>query len=119
MTEGKYHSWQTSAQSHRLSKQTINRTSFSYRARPNMHQTSSVALQADGVDEAERQAQQDSVNPAYVPRNHVMQDAVKLADQGDYSEVSPRLHSKPSSPVCHPHRARREVGCSLLSCCAL
>ena len=46
-----------------------------------------MTLQADGTDEAERRARQDSVNPAYVPRNHVMQDAVKLADQGDYSEV--------------------------------
>ena len=39
------------------------------------------------MDEAKRQALQDGVNPAYVPRNHVMQEAVKLADQGDYSEV--------------------------------
>ena len=41
------------------------------------------------MDESERRALQDGVNPAYVPRNHVMQEAVKLADQGDYSEVRP------------------------------
>ena len=57
---------------------------------------SAVMLQADGINEAERQAQQDRVNPAYVPRNHVMQDAVKLADQGDYSEVPCRLYPTPS-----------------------
>jgi uncharacterized protein YdiU (UPF0061 family) len=42
------------------------------------------------MDEAERRELQDGVNPAYVPRNHVMQEAVKLADQGDYSEVRSR-----------------------------
>ena len=52
-----------------------------------------VASQADGVDESERRTRQDSVNPAYVPRNHVMQEAVKLADQGDYSEVQSRRHA--------------------------
>ena len=31
---------------------------------------------------------QNSANPAFIPRNHVMQDAIALAEEGDYSEVS-------------------------------
>lgn len=45
-------------------------------------------LQADGQNDAERQAAQDAVNPAYVARNHLMQEAIRLAEEGDYSEVS-------------------------------
>lgn len=42
---------------------------------------------AEGVPEAERKAEMDSVNPRYVLRNYMLQSAIDLAEQGDYSEV--------------------------------
>lgn len=41
----------------------------------------------EGVPEAERKAMMDSVNPKYVLRNYLLQTAIDLAEQGDYSEV--------------------------------
>ncbi len=47
-----------------------------------------AAIKAEGRPEAERRADQDSVNPCYVPRNQLMQTAIKRAEAGDYDEVS-------------------------------
>lgn len=44
-----------------------------------------------GRSEAARRADQDSVNPCYVPRNQLMQTAIARAEAGDYDEVSPPL----------------------------
>ena len=45
-------------------------------------------LQTDSRPDEERQAAQDTVNPAYIPRNHVMQTAIAAAEKGNSSEVT-------------------------------
>jgi uncharacterized protein YdiU (UPF0061 family) len=42
-----------------------------------------AALRAEGVADAERQAGQDSANPKYIPRQHLMQLAIEAAEKGD------------------------------------
>ena len=49
----------------------------SYRAR----------LAAEGVDDAERAAGMNAVNPKYVLRNHLLQTAIERSQVGDDSEV--------------------------------
>ena len=44
-------------------------------------------LQAEGQQDDERQAAQNAVNPAYIPRNHVMQTAIAAAEKDNSSEV--------------------------------
>lgn len=46
-------------------------------------------LQAEGRQDDERQAAQNAVNPAYIPRNHIMQTAIAAAEKGNSSEVLP------------------------------
>jgi uncharacterized protein YdiU (UPF0061 family) len=45
------------------------------------------ALRADGVPDEERRAIQNSVNPAYIPRNHVLLKVIAGVEEGDTSEV--------------------------------
>jgi uncharacterized protein YdiU (UPF0061 family) len=45
------------------------------------------ALRADGVPDEERWAIQNSVNPAYIPRNHVLLKVIAGVEEGDTSEV--------------------------------
>lgn len=47
------------------------------------------ALRADGVADEERRAIQNSVNPAYIPRNHVLLKVIQGVEDGDTSEVRP------------------------------
>ncbi|CAL8469913.1 g9455 [Coccomyxa elongata] len=46
-----------------------------------------AAIKAEGRPEAERRADQDSVNPCYVPRNQLMQTAIARAEAGDYDKL--------------------------------
>ncbi|KAK9915711.1 hypothetical protein WJX75_003009 [Coccomyxa subellipsoidea] len=46
-----------------------------------------AAHRAEGRSEAARWADQDSVNPCYVPRNQLMQTAIARAEAGDYDEL--------------------------------
>ena len=46
-----------------------------------------AAHRAEGRPEAARRADQDDVNPCYVPRNQLMQIAIARAEAGDYDEV--------------------------------
>lgn len=46
-----------------------------------------AAHRAEGRPEAARRADQDDVNPCYVPRNQLMQVAIARAEAGDYDEV--------------------------------
>jgi serine/tyrosine/threonine adenylyltransferase len=45
------------------------------------------AVAAGGASDAERQAAQRTVNPAYVPRQHLLQRAINDAEKGDYAEL--------------------------------
>ncbi|PSC69159.1 seleno O [Micractinium conductrix] len=45
------------------------------------------ALLAQGMPDAERAAMQDAVNPAVIPRNHVMGDIIGDAEQGNYESL--------------------------------
>jgi uncharacterized protein YdiU (UPF0061 family) len=68
----------------------------------------------------------NKVNPKYVLRNYLAQQAIELAEKDDYSEISKLqiLLQKPydeqpefaSYAEKRPEWARRKAGCSMLSC---
>jgi len=83
-------------------------------------------LSFDGLSASERQQNMNQVNPKYVLRNYLAQQAIELAEQGDYSEIE-RLKTLLTSPYDEqpeyqeyaqkrPDWARDKVGCSMLSC---
>lgn len=47
-----------------------------------------AALRAEGLPDEERRAMQDAVNPAYIPRNHVLLKVIADVEDGNYSEVT-------------------------------
>lgn len=83
-------------------------------------------LAASGVDEARRQAQMQAVNPVYIPRNWLAQEAIDAAEQGDLAPLQ-TLYDVLRQPYVHqsarshhagkrPEWARHRPGCSMLSC---
>lgn len=46
-----------------------------------------AALKAEGQSHEQRKQLQDSANPCYIPRNHLLQKAIEQAEAGDFSEV--------------------------------
>lgn len=54
-------------------------------------------LRAEKRDPAERAAAMNAVNPLYIARNHLLQNAIELAQQGDFSAVQ-RLQSCLKNP---------------------
>ena len=75
---------------------------------------------------AARRARMDAVNPIYVPRNYLAQQAIDAAEQGDLGELTALMAvlSKPYTPqpgcerfaARRPEWARHKAGCSMLSC---
>ena len=80
----------------------------------------------DCRSDAERSSSMNAVNPLYVLRNYLAQQAIDLAEKGDYAEIG-RLLKLLKSPydiqsgmsayaLKRPEWARNKAGCSMLSC---
>lgn len=99
-------------------------------AMANWMRTYSQRLQQDyvlnGNDDTQRRERMNEVNPKYVLRNYLAQQAIDKAAEGDNSEVEKLLHilRKPYSEqpeheayfAKRPEWARHKAGCSMLSC---
>ncbi|MFT4925301.1 MAG: hypothetical protein ACI8WB_001393 [Phenylobacterium sp.] len=83
-------------------------------------------LKTLGISDSERKAQMNLVNPKYVMRNYLAQQAIDKAHDGDYSMVETLLNvmkkpydEQPEHEVFaakRPEWARVKAGCSMLSC---
>jgi uncharacterized protein YdiU (UPF0061 family) len=79
-----------------------------------------------GGEPTSRRQAMERVNPLYVPRNYLLQEAIELAEGGDAGGVHELLelfrnpykkqHGKESFEVRRPEWARSKPGCSMLSC---
>ena len=80
----------------------------------------------DGRTDAERKVAMDAVNPWFVLRNYLAQEAIELAEAGDFSRVEALLDASRTPYVNQSDRnhfgqkrpdwARTKPGCSMLSC---
>ena len=84
------------------------------------------AINKEGRAMAERAAQMNKVNPLYVLRNYIAQNAIDAVAKGDNAPVSELLdvlkdpYNKQTGKAAfaqkHPEWARNRPGCSMLSC---
>ena len=85
-----------------------------------------AAVSASGEGPSARRARMHAVNPRYVLRNWLVQEAIELAEQGDLSRVQGLLElarrpydEQPTmahAAARRPEWARHKAGCSMLSC---
>jgi uncharacterized protein YdiU (UPF0061 family) len=83
-------------------------------------------VEAGGLPDAERRRRMDAVNPLFVPRNWLAQQAIDAAEEGDATELHELLDvlrrpyddqpGKERFAERRPEWARTRVGCSALSC---
>jgi len=80
----------------------------------------------DQQSPAQRQQTMNAINPKYILRNYLAQDAIELAEQGDYSGIH-TLQTLLQHPYDEqedferyaqkrPEDAKNKAGCSMLSC---
>jgi len=81
---------------------------------------------AGGLEDDERRRRMDGLNPRFVLRNYLAQEAIEAAEQGDLSLLHELLdvlrhpyadqHGRDRFAARRPEWARHRVGCSMLSC---
>jgi uncharacterized protein YdiU (UPF0061 family) len=83
-------------------------------------------LQHEGLSAATRSTQMNTVNPKFVLRNYLAQQAIDKAERGDYSKINELMEvlkkpyeeqpGKEKLANKRPDWARQKPGCSMLSC---
>lgn len=83
-------------------------------------------IDQEDIPPSERTQKMNAVNPKYILRNYIAQQAIDKAENGDYSEIHTlqKLLQTPydEQPEFHqyalkrPEWARKKAGCSMLSC---
>jgi uncharacterized protein YdiU (UPF0061 family) len=89
-------------------------------------QTYVIRINTDNWDLAQRQNLMNSANPWFVLRNYLAQQAIDLANQGDYRRIMELLDVARNPYIEQPRYAafvakrpewaRHKAGCSMLSC---
>ena len=89
-------------------------------------QTYAVRVREQNLAPAQRKRSMDAVNPLYVPRNYLAQQAIDQAEQGDAEGVMELLDvlrqpyveqaGRERFAARRPEWARHKAGCSMLSC---
>ncbi|KAL3155471.1 hypothetical protein ABBQ38_011026 [Trebouxia sp. C0009 RCD-2024] len=81
-------------------------------------------LKSEGQSSEQRIQQQDSANPCYIPRNHLLQKAIEKAEDRDFSEVNrlmeilkqPYKEQKGCEAYTEPAPVEVRMGVECLSC---